>query len=123
MPRYPPSLAETGLTGTVVVSFVVGAQGRPEEVRIESSSHPMFTAEVKAVLPLWRFEPARDATGAWCASGCACRSGSCWRTERLGLPQPVSQAVRSNTRSHTPWPSLMPRFSNLVSGRYAGLGA
>jgi protein TonB len=63
MPRYPPSLAETGLTGTVVVSFVVGAQGRPEEVRIESSSHPMFTAEVKAVLPLWRFEPARDATG------------------------------------------------------------
>jgi TonB family protein len=63
MPRYPSSLAETGLAGTVVASFTVGEKGQPEDVRIESSSHPMFTAEVKAVLPLWRFEPARDATG------------------------------------------------------------
>jgi hypothetical protein len=30
---------------------------------------------------------------------------------------------RSNTTSHTPCPSLRPRFSNLVSGRYSGLGA
>jgi protein TonB len=63
MPRYPSSLAETGLAGTVVVSFTVGEKGQPEDVRIESSSHPMFTNEVKAVLPLWRFEPARDAAG------------------------------------------------------------
>ena len=28
-----------------------------------------------------------------------------------------------NTRSHTPWPNFKPRFSNLVSGRYAGCGA
>jgi protein TonB len=63
MPRYPSSLAETGLAGTVVVSFTIGEKGQPEDVRIESSSHPMFTNEVKAVLPLWRFEPARDAAG------------------------------------------------------------
>ena len=30
--------------------------------------------------------------------------------------QPHAQ-TRRKTRSHTPWPSLMPRFSNLVSGR------
>ena len=28
-----------------------------------------------------------------------------------------------NKRSHTPWPSLRPRISNLVCGRQAGLGA
>ena len=28
-----------------------------------------------------------------------------------------------NTRSQTPWPSLMPRFSNFVSGRHSGRGA
>lgn len=63
VPRYPPDLAKTGLGGTVVVSFTLGAQGQPEDVRIESSSHPMFTREVKAVLPQWRYDPARDAAG------------------------------------------------------------
>lgn len=30
---------------------------------------------------------------------------------------PLQDYLRVKTRSHTPWPSLMPRFSNLVSGR------
>ena len=40
------------------------------------------------------------------------------RPDPLGLDQRFV-----NTRSQTPWPSLMPRFSNLVSGRQSGRGA
>ena len=32
-------------------------------------------------------------------------------------PERARCQTRRNTRSHTPWPSLRPRFSNLVSGR------
>lgn len=62
-PRYPPSLADSGQSGRVVVSFTIGAKGQPEDVRVESSSHALFTKEVMAVLPGWRFDPARDADG------------------------------------------------------------
>ena len=45
---------------------------------------------------------------------CAARAGD--RLRRAVTPA-------RNTTSHTPWPSLRPRVSNLVSGRYAGRGA
>ena len=35
----------------------------------------------------------------------------------------VCQHARLNTRSHTPCPSRKPRFSNFVTGRYAGRSA
>lgn len=62
-PAYPPELSEEGLQGEVILSFYVGEKGRPEDVRIERSSHPAFSKEVMAVVPGWRFEPARDADG------------------------------------------------------------
>lgn len=63
VPRYPPGLAEEGPRGAVVVSFAIGAKGQPEDVRIEYASHALFAKEVMAVLPAWRYEPARAADG------------------------------------------------------------
>ena len=41
-----------------------------------------------------------------------------------GLPKPPQAGERClNTRSQTPWPRRSPRSSNLVSGRWSGLGA
>jgi periplasmic protein TonB len=62
-PAYPTELARQEISGRVVLVFVVGQSGRPENVRIESASHPLFAKAVLAVVPEWRFEPARDAGG------------------------------------------------------------
>ena len=42
---------------------------------------------------------------------------------RVGMAWPTRVQRFVNTRSQTPWPSLMPRFSNFVSGRQSGRGA
>lgn len=64
MPVYPKALLEDGAPdGRVVASFYVGVESKPEEVRIESSSHPLFSQEVAAAVKAWRFDPARDADG------------------------------------------------------------
>lgn len=62
-PAYPAELARQEIPGRVVLVFVVGQSGRPENVRIEYASHPLFARAVLAVVPEWRFEPARDAGG------------------------------------------------------------
>lgn len=64
MPGYPRALLEEGAPdGQVVASFYVDAEGKPEEVRIVSSSHRLFSQEVTAAVKAWRFDPARDADG------------------------------------------------------------
>jgi alanyl-tRNA synthetase len=78
----------------------------------------------------WPVAPTRASCRAHCSR---CKAGSPSGPEFLlplrgkvgmgALPLPLAgegwgegQAF-SKTRSHTPWPSLMPRFSNFVSGR------
>ena len=64
-PSYPQALKATHLSGSVVIGATVTTEGRidPESVRIVSSDHPLFTEAVTAVLPRFRFEPARRGPG------------------------------------------------------------
>lgn len=60
LPAYPEALRVAGLRGEVLMQFVVDTAGRVEagSVRILASSHPLYDAAVRAVLPRYRFTPA-----------------------------------------------------------------
>ncbi|WP_093216007.1 MULTISPECIES: TonB family protein [unclassified Variovorax] len=62
-PNYPKEMLEQDQPGEVVLSFAIGETGVPEDVRIERSTHPAFSKAVMAVVPYWRFDPARAADG------------------------------------------------------------
>ncbi len=58
-PRYPESLRAAGITGRVVVQFVVDTTGRaePGSVEVQESPRPEFADAVRAALPRFRFTP------------------------------------------------------------------
>lgn len=57
-PGYPLTLRDSGLTGTVVVRMRVGASGGviPASLEVINATNPAFTAEVRRVVPSWRFQ-------------------------------------------------------------------
>ncbi len=57
---YPDRAAEQGIKGTVEVEFVVTHEGKITDIQVTKSSSPLFTAEVKRGVALWRFKPARN---------------------------------------------------------------
>jgi protein TonB len=59
-PRYPDILRSGGVEGEVLVQFVVDTSGRAEmkDFKILKSSHDLFSAAVRNVLPQMRFIPA-----------------------------------------------------------------
>jgi periplasmic protein TonB len=61
-PRYPESLRRSGVSGRVVVRFVVDTTGRVDlkSVEVLESSHKYFTRAVIDALPRYRFRPARQ---------------------------------------------------------------
>jgi TonB family protein len=61
VPRYPPQLAQSSVSGEVRVRFDVDSLGRPvvSSFTVVASPHPAFSDAVKRVLPEMRFEPAR----------------------------------------------------------------
>lgn len=58
---YPQALRDAGVTGQVLVRFMVLPDGRvaPASLRITSATHPDFEQVVLRVLPLMHFRPAR----------------------------------------------------------------
>ena len=56
-PAYPELLRSAGISGTVMVEFVVDTLGRVESgsPRILSTEHEQFAASVRAILPTYRF--------------------------------------------------------------------
>ncbi len=58
-PRYPSALRESGISGQVIVRFVVDTLGRAEMdgVVVQEASHTLFAEAVKNVLALYRFSP------------------------------------------------------------------
>jgi TonB family protein len=61
-PRFPDALLHSGQReGQVVVRFIVNELGRVDvaSMIVEQSDHDLFTAAVRDILPLFRFEPAR----------------------------------------------------------------
>lgn len=58
--RYPAALADSGITGTVILEAVVDSSGRVMSgtILVARSAHPLFDAEAMRVLEQWRFQPA-----------------------------------------------------------------
>lgn len=59
-PRYPDVLRESNVEGEVLAQFVVDTSGRADmkTFKILKSSHDLFTASVRQVLPSMKFYPA-----------------------------------------------------------------
>lgn len=62
-PQYPEALSAQQVEGEVVVQFVVDETGRPDlsSMTVVRSPHVLLTNAARAVLPQFRFEPARTA--------------------------------------------------------------
>ena len=62
-PRYPEALRRAGISGDVLVKFVVDTLGRvdPATIEIISSTHELFTAAVRESLAKLRFYPSQVA--------------------------------------------------------------
>ncbi len=56
-PRYPPGLMKQRVEGAVVIVFVLDENGRVQDPRVESSTHPDFEQPALAALRRWRFQP------------------------------------------------------------------
>lgn len=56
-PEYPARLKKTGITGTVVFTFVVTPHGRVADVHIIESPDPAMSDSVLKAVATWRFTP------------------------------------------------------------------
>ena len=56
-PVYPAALRRAKVEGTVVLVFVLSEEGRVEDPRVESSSHPEFENPAVSAVKRWRFQP------------------------------------------------------------------
>lgn len=56
---YPAALLPSGIEGMVVLEFTVGIDGRPSDIRIESSTLPDFEKPALQAVSQWLFIPAR----------------------------------------------------------------
>jgi protein TonB len=58
-PAYPPEARQRGLSGEVLVEFVVSEAGRVLHPHIVRASDPLFEAATLRAVEKWRFEPGR----------------------------------------------------------------
>ena len=56
-PTYPPELRRAGISGTVVLMFVVRADGTTSNITVERSDNPAFEEPAMRAVRKWRFEP------------------------------------------------------------------
>lgn len=59
-PAYPAELVRSGIEGRVVVRVRVEPSGRPSEVAVVRSLHPVLDARAREAVLRWRWEPARE---------------------------------------------------------------
>jgi TonB family protein len=64
-PDYPAVLRKAGVSGEVLVRFVVDTTGRVEggSIEIVNATHPLFAEAVTRWLPRTRYEPAQASGG------------------------------------------------------------
>ena len=62
-PRYPTSLRDAGVQGTVIVQFVIDTLGRAEldGLTVVEAAHPLFAESVRSALTGYRFIPGEAA--------------------------------------------------------------
>ncbi len=60
-PAYPPVLQQAGITGRVLIEFIIDTTGRAERGSLKtiSTSHPLFEAPARAAVMSCRFKPGR----------------------------------------------------------------
>jgi protein TonB len=58
-PTYPYSLKTSGVSGEVLVDFLVDEQGRVNDVRVVRSTHHDFEETTMRAVAKWRFEPGK----------------------------------------------------------------
>jgi TonB family protein len=54
---YPDTLVAENITGTVIVRFAIGRNGRPEQIRVQKSLHPLLDKEAMRLIremPDWK---------------------------------------------------------------------
>jgi protein TonB len=61
-PRYPERMRSAGISGRVLVRFVVDTTGRVElsSVQVVQTTHDLFSSAVREVLPSLRFKPSEQ---------------------------------------------------------------
>lgn len=57
-PDYPLPMRYLGITGEVMVDFIVDAQGKPRNVTVVRSSHAAFAPAATDAVARWMFRPA-----------------------------------------------------------------
>jgi TonB family protein len=57
MPQYPEDLRSRGITGTVMLAFLILPNGRPDYLVVSRATHPGFVDPARAVILGSRYEP------------------------------------------------------------------
>jgi protein TonB len=56
-PTYPPELRRAGISGTVILMFVVRSDGTTSNITVQKSDNPAFEEPAIRAVRKWRFEP------------------------------------------------------------------
>ncbi len=58
-PVYPPELQKQGIGGTVYILFVIAADGRVDNAKVQSSPNSILERHALTAVRKWKFEPGR----------------------------------------------------------------
>ena len=58
-PTYPYEMSRAGISGNVVVEFIINANGDVIETQVKSSSHREFEVPAMQAVQKWKFKPGR----------------------------------------------------------------
>jgi protein TonB len=58
-PAYPYAMSQAGISGEVVVEFVINEAGNVIDARVVRSSHPEFESPAVQAVLKWKFKPGR----------------------------------------------------------------
>ena len=58
-PAYPPAALAAELEGSVLLSGVIGADGKVRDITVVRSAHPLLDAAARKALAEYEFKPAR----------------------------------------------------------------
>lgn len=56
---FPSALRQSGVSGKVILGFILDTEGRPTQIRLLEASHELFTTPAIEALSRWRFYPAQ----------------------------------------------------------------
>lgn len=63
-PQYPREMRKSGISGYVVVEFIITSRGDVVKMQVLESSHREFEMPALVAVKDWKFEPGRKGKGA-----------------------------------------------------------